>query len=153
VSAIVATSAVNQRRLHRARVWLESRAPTEEVLIIGASLDAANELARRIAEEKGAVFGWQRLTLPRLAAPLLSERKLAPLSPLGTEAVMARVVHRAKTESSLGRYEPIGNTPRFSQPVAAVMAELRLATQSPAAISAVAANLELRIKSNFTNQV
>jgi hypothetical protein len=56
-------------------------------LIIGATLDAANELARQIATEKGAVFGWHRLTLLGLAAALLSEKKLAPLSRLGTEAI------------------------------------------------------------------
>lgn len=52
----------------------------EEVLIIGASLDAANELARRVAEEKGAAFDWHRLTLPQLAAaiaaPVFAEWKL-----------------------------------------------------------------------------
>jgi hypothetical protein len=61
VSAIVVTSAVNHRRIGRARTWLESRLVAEEVLIIGASLDAANELARKVAEEKGAAFGWHRL--------------------------------------------------------------------------------------------
>ena len=51
VSTIVVTSAVNRRRIGRARSWLESRLVAEEVLIIGASLDAANELARKVAEE------------------------------------------------------------------------------------------------------
>jgi hypothetical protein len=82
VSAIVATSVVNHRRIRRARVWLESRVLADEVLIIGASLDAANELSRRVAQEKGAAFGWHRLTLPQLAAaiaaPVLAERKLVP---------------------------------------------------------------------------
>ena len=56
-------------------------------MIIGASLDAANELARTVVNEKGAAFGWHRLTLPQLAyaiaAPALAERKLVPLSRLG----------------------------------------------------------------------
>ena len=87
-SAIIATSSVNYRRIRRARAWLESRVPAEEVLIIGASLDAANELARRVAEEKGAAFGWHRLTLPQvaavLAAPCLQSgnwRRLADSAP------------------------------------------------------------------------
>ena len=54
---------------------------------------------------------------------------------------MARVVHRIKTESGLGRYEPVGDTPGFSRAVAAVMAELRLARQTAGAIGAVAPNL------------
>jgi hypothetical protein len=50
VSAIVAISAVSHRRIRRARAWLESRVVAEEVLIIGTSLDAANELTRAVAE-------------------------------------------------------------------------------------------------------
>ena len=65
----------------------------EEVLLIGASLDAANELTRKVAEAKGAAFGWHRVTLPQLAvalaAPLLAERKLVPISRLGAEAIVA----------------------------------------------------------------
>jgi hypothetical protein len=37
-----------------ARAWLEAREPAEEVLIIGGSLDAANEVVRGVAQTKGA---------------------------------------------------------------------------------------------------
>jgi hypothetical protein len=51
---------------------------------------------RKIAEEKGAAFGWHRVTLPQLgtalAAPLLAKRRLVPISRLGAEAIVARVV-------------------------------------------------------------
>jgi RecB family exonuclease len=145
VSAIVATSAVNQRRLRRARVWLESRAPAEEVLIIGASLDATNELARRVAHEKGAAFGWHRLTLPQLAAalaaPAFTKRKLAPVSRLGAEAIVAGVVHRLKIEGGLGRYQPVGETPGFTRAIAGVISELRLAKLVSAAIGMVTPDL------------
>ena len=40
----------------RARAWLEAREPAEEVLIVGASLDAANEVARAVAQMRGAAF-------------------------------------------------------------------------------------------------
>src|SRR5438132_1904298 len=142
VSAIVATSVVNHRRIRRGRAWLESRGLAEEVLIIGASLDVANELSRRVVQEKGAAFGWHRLTLPQLAAaiatPVLAERKLVPLSRLGTGAIVARVVHRLKVEGGLGRYQPIGETPGFARAIAAVIAELRLARLTCDAISKVA---------------
>jgi hypothetical protein len=59
---------------------------------------------------------------------------------------MARVVHRTKTGSGLGRYEPVGNTPGFSRAVAAVTSELRLARQTSDAISAVAPDLERLMK-------
>ena len=145
MSAIVVTSAVNHRRIGRARSWLENRLVAEEVLIIGASLDAANELARKVAEEKGAAFGWHRVTLPQLAAalaaPLLAERKLVPISRLGAEAIVARVVHRLKAEAGLGRYQPVGETPGFARAIAAVIAELRLASLTSGAISKVAPDL------------
>jgi ATP-dependent helicase/nuclease subunit B len=145
MSAIVAISAVNHRRIRRARAWLESRVSAEEVLIIGASLDAANELARRVAQEKGAAFGWHRLTLPRLAAalaaPLLAERELVPLSRLGANAIVARVIHRLKSERELGRYQPVGDTPGFARAIAAVIAELRLARLACDEISKVAPDL------------
>ena len=145
MSAIVATSSVNHRRIRRARAWLESRVLAEEVLIIGASLDAANELSRRVAKEKGAAFGWHRLTLPQLAAALaasvFAERKLVPLSRLGAEAIVARVVHRLKAERGLGRYQPVCDTPGFARAIAAVIAELRPARLTDDEISKVAPDL------------
>src|SRR3954452_12785507 len=102
MSATAVISAVSQRRIQRALAWLEGRAPAEEVLIVGATLDAANELARRVANESCAAFGWHRLTLAQLAAaiaaPALAARGLIPLSRVGTEAIVARLVHRLRAE-------------------------------------------------------
>src|SRR4051812_838729 len=54
MSATVFISSMNYRRIARARAWLNSREPAEEILIIGASLDAANEVARAVAQMRGA---------------------------------------------------------------------------------------------------
>ena len=84
--------------LRQARAWLEARTPAEEILILAANADAANELVREVALLKGAAFGWHRLSLPQfaavLAAPLLAERGIVPLGPLGVQAICARVVNR-----------------------------------------------------------
>src|SRR5580704_5448873 len=100
MSANAVVSAVSHRRIRRARVWLEARAAAEQVLIVGATLDAANDLARGVAKEKKAAFGWHRLTLSQLAAaiaaPALAARGLVPLSRVGTEAIVARLVHRLR---------------------------------------------------------
>ncbi|MER8387073.1 PD-(D/E)XK nuclease family protein [Mesorhizobium sp. M1380] len=150
MSAIAVISAANRRRIRRARAWLEGRVLAEEVLIVGASLDAANELTRSVAEERGAAFGWHRLTLPQLAAvlaaPLLAERKLVPLSRLGSEAIIARVVHGLKTQQRLGRYQPVADTPGFPRAIAAVIAELRLDGLPADAVSKVAPDLVLLIE-------
>jgi ATP-dependent helicase/nuclease subunit B len=143
--ATVITSVSSRSRIDRARAWLQARDAAEEVLILGASLGAANELARNLAKTKGAVFGWHRLTLAQLAAnvalPLLTERRLASIGQIGTEAMVARLVHRLRTEGQIGRFEPIAKTPGFSRAIAAVISELRLAQLSPDALSTIAPDL------------
>ena len=132
-------SAVNHRRIGRALAWLEGRAPAEEVLIVGATLDAANELARGVAKEKGAAFGWHRLPLSALAAsiaaPVLATRGLIPLSRIGSEAIVARLVHRLSEEGRLGRYQAVAAAPGFPRAVAGVITELRLGRFPPDAIA------------------
>ena len=80
MSETVIISVASGLRLERARAWLADRDPGEELIIVGGSLGAANELARGLAHAKGAAFGWHRFTLARLAAeiatPAMSERGL-----------------------------------------------------------------------------
>src|SRR6516164_3934648 len=108
MGATACLSSMSHRRIARARAWLEAREPAEEILIIGATLDAANEVARGMAQMKGAAFGWHRLSLTQLAAalarPALAARGIVPLSRLGIQAMAARVVHALAADSALGRY-------------------------------------------------
>jgi ATP-dependent helicase/nuclease subunit B len=131
MSANAIVSAANDRRIRRARAWLEGRSAGEEVLIVGATPDAANELARSVATTKGAAFGWHRLTLSRLAfavaAPVLAARRLTPLSQIGAAAIAARLAHRMNAEGRLSRYQSVAAAPGFPRAVAGVIAELRLA--------------------------
>jgi hypothetical protein len=53
----IVVSSANHRRIARGRIWLGAGAPAEEVVIVGTTLDAANELARIVARTKGAAFG------------------------------------------------------------------------------------------------
>jgi len=63
MNCVAFVSAANRPRIRRAEAWLESRTAAEELVIVGTTLDAANELARSVAKKKGAAFGWHRLTL------------------------------------------------------------------------------------------
>jgi hypothetical protein len=130
MSYIVVTSSAARTRIRRAEAWLESRSPDEELLVIGATLDAANELVRRVAKRKGAAFGWHRLTLPQLtftiAAPVLAARGLTPLTRIGADALVARLVHRMNAEGRLGHCQSVLVTPGFPRAIARVIAELRL---------------------------
>jgi hypothetical protein len=99
------------------------------LLVIGSSVDSTNELARQLAGEKGAIFGWHRLTLRQLAAvlarPLLVERNLVPVSGTGAEALVTRVVQELASASALGRYAQIANGPGFAKAIVDVLMELR----------------------------
>src|SRR5215472_18468310 len=96
MSATVVTSVDSRSRIDRARAWLETRHAAEEVLVLGASLNAANELARSLTKTKGAAFGWHQLTLAQLAAniasPTLIEHGLVSIRQIGAEAVVTRSV-------------------------------------------------------------
>jgi histidyl-tRNA synthetase len=93
---VLVGSSMAGRRIGRAINWIEARAPADELLIIGANLDAANEVARKVASTRGAVFGCHRLSFTQFAATLaaipMATRRLAPLSQLGVQAMVARAI-------------------------------------------------------------
>jgi hypothetical protein len=99
----------------------------------------------QVAKERGAAFGWHRLTLSQLAAaiaaPALAARGLIPLSRVGTEAIVAGLVHRLRAEGGLGRYDDVSATPGFPRAVAGVIAELRVARVPSDAVGSVAPDL------------
>jgi len=141
----VITSSAAHSRIRHARAWLEARSPAEEILILAATAAAGNELARELAQTKGAAFGWHRLSLAQfaavLAAPVLATRDLIALGSLGVQAICARVVHKLAGESALGRYSEIASGPGFSRALSRVVTELRLASVDPAAVRNVVPDL------------
>lgn len=145
MSRIAFISPASKARVGRAELWLDRRAAAEEVLIVGATLDAANELARHVAKKKGAAFGWHRLTLSQLAfsvaEPALATRSLTPLTRIGADALVTRLAHRINAEGKLRAYEAVSRTPGFPRAVARVITEVRLARLSTNAIADAAPNL------------
>jgi ATP-dependent helicase/nuclease subunit B len=118
-------------RLDVARQWLCDRGRAGEVVIVGATLEAATDLTRTVGGGLGGYFGWHRFTLPQLAWSLgresLARRGLVPVSPLALAAVSARVVHRASEEGTLGRFAAIADRPGLPRALASSLSELRLA--------------------------
>jgi ATP-dependent helicase/nuclease subunit B len=143
--AIVVTSVAHRRRLERARTWLESRGESEELLVVGATLDGPNELARAVAQDKGVAFGWHRLSISQLAfaiaSPALGARGLVPLSRLVTEAIVARLVQHLKADGRLEQYEAVADAPGFPRAITGVIAELRSARVRSDAIKGAAPDL------------
>jgi len=128
-------SPCTEHRLEVARAWLRERQPAEEVLIVGASADAASDLVRRAALDAGGVFGWHRTTMPRLAAVLagraLAERGWVPVGRLAAEAVVTRVFHELRERGALGRFAGAGRGPGLARAVVAVLEEVRGAGLAP----------------------
>jgi ATP-dependent helicase/nuclease subunit B len=129
--ALAILSASASIRLHEARKFLDTFSPGTEVLLLGASRGAVDDLARTIAMEKGATFGLHRLSFTQLAARLaaaeLAANGQAPSSALGYEAVAARAAFEAAKDQSLEYFSPVSHTPGFPKALARTLQELRLA--------------------------
>jgi ATP-dependent helicase/nuclease subunit B len=118
-------------RVREAVEWLAARAPGEQVLVVGATADAASEVIREVTVTRGTGFGWHRFTLGRLAAELakieLARRDLAPVGQLPIEALCARVVHRLRVDGRLGRLTAVVDQPGLPRALARTALELRMA--------------------------
>ena len=118
----------NARLLDHAAAFLSDTARRSEVLVIGPTRAAADELAL-VAFDRGCQ-GIHALTLTQLAAHLaarpLAEAKLAPISQLGMEALANRIVYAARQANQLDYFAPVSQTPGFPRAVAKTIAELRL---------------------------
>jgi ATP-dependent helicase/nuclease subunit B len=118
-------------RLREARRFLEQFEPGAEVLLLGASRGSVDDLARAIANERGATFGLHRLSFTQLAARLaameLASRERAPTTALGHEAVATRAAFEAGRDA-LEYFSPVSQTPGFPKALARTLLDLRLAS-------------------------
>src|SRR5919204_3244516 len=98
-------------RLRVAAEFLERLPAATEVLIVGASRDAADDLARHSTAARGATFGLHRASLlqvaARLAAGELARLGVAPATALGAEAMAARVSFEALRDGALAYFPPV----------------------------------------------
>lgn len=143
---VLLCSPIAVQRLERAARWLELRKRDQQVVIAGASLEAANDIARGVLAKKGgAAFGWHRATLGRLAASLavvgLAERGLVPAGALPLEALCARVVEELARAKGLGRLHGVSDRPGLPRALARTIQELRLAGVEAEALEGVAPDL------------
>ena len=128
VRVITSTSAA--ARLEAARAFLSGRHPSSEVVIVGASRGAADDLARAVAMQSGAVFGLSRFSLTEIAARAAAERMAhagrAPGTQSGGEAVAARAAFDARTAGELDDFAPVSSFRGFPRALARTLYELRL---------------------------
>ncbi len=134
-------SSAAELRLAEARAFVRDQGARGDVLIVGASRGAADDLARSVAIESGATVGLHRFSLAqlaaRLAAPILAERQIAPSPYLASEAVAARATFDATRDEALDYFEPVARTPGFPRALARTLQELRLAEVDAPALRAL----------------
>src|SRR5437870_5597391 len=127
----IVTSSSAAARLNAARTFLAGRPSASELVIVGASRGAADDLARVIARRAGATFGLARFSLTELAAHAAATRlagaRRAPGTDAGTEAVAARAVFDAIAARELSYFAPVATRPGFPKALARTLHELRLA--------------------------
>ena len=127
----VVESASNELRLTEARGFVRSHLGQSDVLLVGASRAAADDLARSIAIAMGATVGLHRFSLTqlaaRLAAPILAADRRSPSTDLGSEAVAARATFESCRDNALTYFGPVAGTPGFPRALARTLREVRLA--------------------------
>ncbi len=127
-------------RVDAARAWLDAQPAAAELLVVGASWDAADDLVRASALAQGARFGTTRLTLGTLAGvlatPMLAAAEQAPAGGMSLDAIAARAVHALAAAESLGYFSPVARCPGFPRAVARTVEELRMAGVDAAALRA-----------------
>jgi len=129
VRVVVSTSAA--ARLDAARAFVGGRPPAAELIIVGASRGAADDLARAIARHAGSTFGITRFSLTELAARAAATGwaggRRVPGTQAGAEAIAARAVFDALEAGELAYFEPVARMPGFPKALARTLHELRLA--------------------------
>ena len=125
-------------RLRTAGAFVERLPAATEVLIVGASRAAADDLARQVTVARGVTFGLHRASFMQLAARLaaaeMARLGVAPATALGVEAVAARVSFEALREGALAYFAPVARFPGFARALAATLGELRLGHVAPGAL-------------------
>src|SRR5436305_147179 len=131
-------------RLAVAAEWLAAQPLDAEVLVVGPTWEACDDLVRSAVVQARARFGTVRLTLDRLAArlatPVLAADGRVPAGGLSVAAVAARAVHLLRAEDALRYSAPVAGRPGFPAAVARTLEELRMNDVGPAALRRLGAS-------------
>jgi CRISPR/Cas system-associated exonuclease Cas4 (RecB family) len=133
------SSASAAERLRVAAGFVERVPAATEVLIVGASRAAADDLARQVTIARSVTFGLHRASFMQLAGHLaaveMARLGVAPATALGVEAVAARVSFEALRDGALAYFAPVARFPGFARALAATLGELRLGHVAPGSLA------------------
>jgi ATP-dependent helicase/nuclease subunit B len=140
-SVRVVSSTSGPLRVEAAIKFLLSGPPAHpDTFVVAPSRGAADDLVRAAAVRRGSTLGWSRFSLTQLAARLSLDALAAdgrlPGTPLGAEAIAARVIFRAISDGTLAYFAPVSRTPGFPRALARTLSDVRLSGVDPAALAA-----------------
>jgi CRISPR/Cas system-associated exonuclease Cas4 (RecB family) len=153
----IISSSSARARLAAAEAFIDRFPSTAELIVVGATRGAADDLARSVAARR-ATFGLHRFSLVELAARTAAAQRSAAGRIAGTqanaEALASRVTFDAVAAGELTYFGPVAETPGFPKALARTVHELRLARiDAPATGSGLAAGdlarLLLRIEAQL----
>ncbi len=127
-------------RLDAARAFLRAIRPGHEVLAVGSSREAIDDLVRDVSKDAGATFGIHRFGIWQLVAHVasteLASAGLAPATPLGAEAVAARAAFDAASRRKIPQLAELVPFPGFPRALASTIDEHRLNGEDAAPLRA-----------------
>ena len=122
-------------RLAEAEAFLGRFPSSQPVTLIATSRGAADDLARRVAFDRGATLGVERLSLTqaaaRAAALPLAEAGAVPATVLGGEAVAARATFEVGRAGGLAYLAEVAGLPGFPRALARTFEAVRGAGLAP----------------------
>ncbi|MFO0617986.1 MAG: PD-(D/E)XK nuclease family protein [Polyangiaceae bacterium] len=134
-----------EARLGPIREYLEGLPSAREVVLLGPSRGALDDLVRAIVAKKGALFGLHRKTLAgwaaELSAPKLADEGRVVAPPLAIDAAILGAIARSVDADELrylsrdaARADAIVRAPTFPRTLLATLSDLRAAAIPPDAL-------------------
>jgi hypothetical protein len=137
VGSVAVVSASARARLEAAAAFVAGWPASTELLVVGASREAADDFCREVAAARGATFGLHRFTLAQLASRIasatLAGRGVTPATALAADALAARALFELARNATLDALAPIADSPGLPRALAETLGELREAGVAPGA--------------------
>jgi ATP-dependent helicase/nuclease subunit B len=135
VASLAVVSASARVRLEAAGAFVAECPAATEVLVVGATREAADDFCRGVAVARGATFGLHRFTLGQLASRIatatLAARGVTPATALAADALATRALFELTRDGTLGYLAPIADSPGLPRALADTLGELREAGVAP----------------------
>src|ERR1700721_2419308 len=118
-------------RIAAAAKFIQSFAAATEMLLVGSSREAVDDLVRGLAHGSAATCGLHRFSFTQFAARLaignLAAAGVAPSSAVGAEALAVRAAYEAGMRNELPYFAPVTKFPGFARATAVTIGDLRAA--------------------------